>query len=51
MVCGAIISTGHYGLYFLPKDEKITAEKYLEIIQEKAPQFMDTKTATFSSKI
>ena len=29
------------------KDETINAEKYLEIIQEKVPQYMDIKNVTF----
>ena len=28
MVCGTSSSTGYCSLYFLPKDEKINAEKY-----------------------
>ena len=47
MVWGAIGSTGHCSLNFLPKDEKINAKKYLEIIQEKVPQFMVIKNATY----
>ena len=43
---GGITATGRCGLHFVPPKETINAAKYLQIIQEKVPQFMFLKNTT-----
>ena len=43
MIWGAISASGPCGLHFVPEGETINGERYLKIIQEKIPSFMENR--------